>query len=370
MALKIDPITGELVEEQSEQLGGINPKVADYLKQKYNMGEFSVENRQKLVDSEDVGMGDRVSAMLAAAGAGFLNKDPFAAGQSVLKSAKADKRQKIEDFDKGRAGKMQEFAFDRDLTKAQREDQILAEKQDVNSERSKAVQQSLVDDYGMDPAVASKITAEQGEARIPSLKAKMDRQFKEREFSERQKDRQLQREIMQSTQDIARKDKLDNEAKLSDKQIGQITEFDDALSSIESIKRQKDDFDTGPVSAIQSGIAGTIGIDDSKKSAFKAQVQDDLARYIKSISGGAVSDEERAFLIQNLPTMKDNDETFKAKLDVVESRLKRNRENFLKNAEKAGKNVKKFKREEAPKEETKTINGKQYRKVQGGWEEI
>lgn len=359
-----------------------SPDLKAALIKKFDLGEYSDENRRKLQEDSKLGLGDRISAALGAAGAGIMGKDATGAGMAILNARKGEKRQALEDFEKGRSGKIQEFSLDRDLTKAEREDRddamkqkMLADSKDPSSDRSKSAQAILVEDFGFDPAKAATLTAEQIEARIPTLKGRLDREFRdreatenralrEREFSERSKDRaesrkfreeeaRLRREEMalrrdeaKSQKDLVREDKLEKEARLSDKQIAQVTEFDDALSSIDSIKRQKDEFDTGPVSSAQSKVAGFFGIDDSKKSAFKAQVQDDLARYIKSISGGAVSDQERAFLIENLPTMSDNDETFKAKLDVVEKRLRKNRENFLGNAEKAGKRVDKFK--EAP----------------------
>lgn len=140
----------------------------------------------------------------------------------------------------------------------------------------------------------------------------------------------------------ARQDRLEREAKLGTKETEAITDFDNALELIGQIKSQKPDIDTGPISAAQSGIAGTFGVDDSKKSGFKAQVQDQLAAYINSLSGAGVSDKERAFLIQNLPTMSDNDDTFSAKLKIVEDRLAMKRKNMLGNLGKIGKNVEPF----------------------------
>jgi hypothetical protein len=152
----------------------------------------------------------------------------------------------------------------------------------------------------------------------------------------------LQREGMQLQREQMRQDKKDKMSQPSDKQISGLTDLDNALSALDSIESQKDKFDTGPVSNVQNKLAGMIGVDDSKKSAFKAQVGDQLAQYIKSISGAAVSDQERAFLLQNLPTMADNDATFKAKLHIVKSRLQTNKANFMKNLQAQGKSVSDF----------------------------
>ena len=321
----------------------MNPMVKEYLTKKFNFGDYSDENRKKLEADSQLGFGDKAGAALAAIGAGFMGKDAAAAGQGKLKAAKDEKMGKLASFDKGRQGMIEQYRLDKEATTDSQAQEKLAREMDPSSEESKMAQ-DLAKSMGY-KGDTSKLTAQQFQAFSPALQKKYEIAEKALDRQERSKDRALQRESMMSNKELARQDKLDKEAKLSDKQVGQITEFDDALSSIDSIKRQKDDFDTGPVSAAQSKLAGLVGIDDSKKSAFKAQVQDDLARYIKSISGGAVSDEERAFLIQNLPTMSDNDETFKAKLDVVEKRLQRNRDNFLSNTEKSGKNVSQFKRE-------------------------
>lgn len=362
MALKVDPITGEMVDDQ------MDPMVKDYLVKKFDLGEYGDTQRKQLQDEAKLSMGDRGIAALAALGAGISGRDAGQAGMSMLDRAQKEKRQKLDDFEKGRSNKIQEFGLDREATKAEREEQLRAERMDPNSPRSRAAQQMLIEDYGMNPDLAAKMTAEQAEARLPGLKQKLDRDMREREFSERAKDRALQREIALNQKNQAREDRLEKEAKPSEKQVKEFTEFDNALDSIKSIRAQKDSQDTGPISAAQSTVAQFFGMDDSEKSAFKSEVQDQLAQYIKSISGGAVSDSERATLMQNIPKMSDNDETFSKKLDALEARLERNRQNAVSNASKMGKNVKEFERAPNSKEETKVVNGKTYRKVPGGWE--
>ena len=137
-------------------------------------------------------------------------------------------------------------------------------------------------------------------------------------------------------------DKKEQEARLTPKQVSDITALDNALGVINNIEAEKPKFDTGPISSRQNALAQMIGMDDSQKSKFKADIQSNVAEYIKSISGAAVSDTERAFLLQNMPTMTDNDATFTAKLQLVKDRLERNRNNYLTNMNKSGKNVKDY----------------------------
>lgn len=333
--------------------------VNESVKQKYGLGDYSPENRQKLVDNVQAS-GSPIAAAFAGFGAGLRGGDVAAGFKNAMDASQAKTRGALEAFDKNRDTKMKDFAFERDVTKADREDQNLAEMKDPNSARSKAAQDMLIQDYGMDPSVASKLTAEQVEARIPGLKQKLDRDMKEREFSERQKDRALQREIALGQKNQARQDKLEQQAKPSEKQVKEFTDFDNALDSIKSIRAQKTNQDTGPISNAQNKVAGWFGMDDAEKSAFKSQVNDQLAQYIKNISGAAVSDQERAFLMQNIPNISDNDETFNKKLDALEERLERNRQNAVTNATKMGKNVKEFER--APNRQSSKIrvsNGKE-----------
>lgn len=140
----------------------------------------------------------------------------------------------------------------------------------------------------------------------------------------------------------ARESKLEEKKKLSDKQVSELTSYDNALKTISQLAIDKPKYDTGPMSSAQNTVAQYLGIDDSKKSGFKANINDQLAQYIKEISGAAASDTEREFLRKNLPNSSDNDNTFMQKLKNLESRLTRNRGTMLSNLSKVGKNVEPF----------------------------
>lgn len=393
MALKLNPITGQmeddglpenyndLAQQEALEQAPVQPQspppidINQYLKDKYGLGnKYSDEARQELVDNSGAGIGGGITAALAALGAGFQGKDSTQAALGTVDSIVKGKQRGIDEFDKGRAAKIQEFKFDQDMSKAQRDEQIIADSKDPMSARSKAAQDLLVQDFGFNPELAAKMSAEQIEARIPTLKAKLDREFKEKELSERRLDRQAAQQQARDAKDLARQDKMEKEARPSEKQVKEFTEFDNALDHIEKIRFNKKSQDTGPVSAAQSKIAQFFGIDDAEKSAFKADVGEQLAQYIKSISGGAVTNEERADLMKNIPSVSDNDDTFNKKLDALESRLADKRRNHLTNTRKSGKNVSEFEREPSRPDngkkepETKVVNGKTYRRVNGGWE--
>jgi hypothetical protein len=148
-------------------------------------------------------------------------------------------------------------------------------------------------------------------------------------------------------------DKKEQQQKLSEKQVKDLTAFDEGISLLDNISATKDKFDTGPVSSRQNALAQMFGMDDAQKSAFKADVQSNVANYIKSISGAAVSENERKYLLQNMPNMTDNDATFAAKLKTVRDRLERNRNVFLTNVKKSGKNTKEFEPQNQPIDNSK-----------------
>ena len=135
----------------------------------------------------------------------------------------------------------------------------------------------------------------------------------------------------------------DEKAKmLSDKQVQVITDFDNAIESARIIAAEKGDIDTGPISAAQNWLAQRLGVDTPEKTTFRARVGDQLAGYIKSISGATVTDAERRTLLQNIPKMEDNDATFNQKLEKLRTDLERLRSQTVTNIGRQGKDVSEF----------------------------
>lgn len=163
-------------------------------------------------------------------------------------------------------------------------------------------------------------------------------------------------------------DKKAQQQKLSEKQVKDLTSYDQGIALLSNIEATKSQFDTGPLSSRQNAAAQMFGMDDAQKSAFKADVQSNVAEYIKSISGAAVSDTERKYLLQNMPNMTDNDATFSAKLKKVKDRLERNRDLFLNNVKASGKNTSEFEQEQKdlPKKSEKADKSKPKTVIQGG----
>jgi hypothetical protein len=129
---------------------------------------------------------------------------------------------------------------------------------------------------------------------------------------------------------------------LSDGQLKTVAEYDRFRDALRDIAARKAQIDTGPVASRRNAAAAKVGADDPAVSAFRASVGDSLSAYIKGLSGAAVSDRERAFLIQNVPKMEDNDAVFSAKLQTVLDRLDRLRAIEIDLFGKQGKDVSRF----------------------------
>lgn len=137
----------------------------------------------------------------------------------------------------------------------------------------------------------------------------------------------------------------------SDKQTQTITDLDNIIQAAEDVKRGKVTVHTGPFAAFRNAVAREIGWDDPKVTAFRAQVGEQLADYVKSKTGAAASNQERAFLMDNIPNMSDNDETFTEKLRRFKMKAEQIRARTLQNIEAQGKNVSGFTSTETKKPE-------------------
>lgn len=119
---------------------------------------------------------------------------------------------------------------------------------------------------------------------------------------------------------------------LEAKQADDFTAIDEALTQARQLAADKGEIDTGPIASARNFLAKKMGVDDPKVTEFKARTGDSLADYIRSISGGAVAKDERAALLDNVPTATDDDTAFMAKLDFVLKKLETKRELMMRSA--------------------------------------
>lgn len=196
----INPLTGL---EEEEIVGPPKPDVQDYIMKKFNLGPYTNDARQKLVDDQEIDFGDKAGAALAALGAGISGGNASAAGQAKLEAAANRNAKKLDAFDKGRNNLVQEHSLDRQLTKESREDrddakaqEKLKREQDPKSEES-ILAQSLAKKMvpGRD---FSGMTAEQINGYIPSLSKIYDIEQKKIDRAEAREQRTFEKEKARS----------------------------------------------------------------------------------------------------------------------------------------------------------------------------
>lgn len=127
--------------------------------------------------------------------------------------------------------------------------------------------------------------------------------------------------------------------------LKELLSADDALWAIDRIRTNKAGVDTGPATSAKLWASGIVGYETpaiAKEQAFRAEVGDQLSRYIKSISGAVVTDKEAARLIANLPTIRDNDLTFGEKLRSVMESLEAHRRRHVERMAEAGYDTSRF----------------------------
>lgn len=99
----------------------------------------------------------------------------------------------------------------------------------------------------------------------------------------------------------------------------------DMLGRLEQMKlsggKEGAEIDTGPFAALKSFFASKAGVADPRMVKFKALAGEQIASYIKSISGATVSESERRSLLENIPSAADDDEEFMGKLQSVKDTL-------------------------------------------------
>lgn len=401
------------------------------VKQKFNLGQYSPEARQKLVDANNAAASPWLAG-LAGFGAGLRGGDVGAGFKGAMDASQAKTKGALDAFDKARKSRMEDFSFDRDLTKAEREDKEFLDKKDPMSDRSKAAQAMLVSDFGFDPAMAAKMSAEEVERRIPTLTAKLDRQFKEkgaaldrekfglekqkfeagrtdesiardlreREFGLREKmanskDENEKARLKLQADEIARKrealnlgGKLTEGQKSVDKDYakdyndftgGGETKATDAIQKLKDwrgklAKEDKEFFGAGG-----GPIAGSLPdwARDSESLALRDNIVSVANSALKATFGGQLSDGERKALANEFYNDKlspqQNLEILDRKIAELEGGLadqKAKAKYYEGNKGSLSGFKSQSKPAQPPKDEIKDIGGKKYRKVPGGWEEV
>lgn len=142
--------------------------------------------------------------------------------------------------------------------------------------------------------------------------------------------------------------KKEEKDELSDKQTETITALDtgdDIMKRVDALMSEDMDEMLGPVASRYEGakslVPGTEGADENFVKV-RALVGENLAKYVKNLSGTAASDAEIARLQKNVPNVTDKPKEFKAKLKIYRETLKDIRKRTVDNIKKQGKDPSQF----------------------------
>lgn len=316
---EINPLTGKPIASQVQSMFApqsspqpMDPKVQDYLSSKFDLGEYNDDARKKLQEDSKLSFGDKAGAALAAIGAGFMGKDAASAGMNKLNAAKSEKRQALEDFDKGRSNKIQEFDLNRKATMQGREDEQykqdqekLAREKDPNSPESKMAQ-DLAKSMGYNGDVAG-ITADKFKQFSPALE-------KMYTIAEAKKDKSLDRQLKQQEIDIKKQEaaakasplgKLSEGQKAVDKDYAK--DYNEWTSTgrstldknLTSLKEARDALKAD--SSLTGGLTGVFGdrLTADRVLKQRQKVQSAVQNSLKATLGSQFTEKEGERILKN-----------------------------------------------------------------------
>jgi hypothetical protein len=107
-------------------------------------------------------------------------------------------------------------------------------------------------------------------------------------------------------------------------------------------------FNTGPIMGRGHALAREFGWADSTKAGWNTELKHALVTYIKSISGAAVTDNEREYLKKIMPNINMQDDEFKEAATRFINRLKELKGIELENLARSGRNVDAYREGAAP----------------------
>lgn len=128
-------------------------------------------------------------------------------------------------------------------------------------------------------------------------------------------------------------------ARLAPTQITSIDDLDRTIAHAKLVIQEKPKYWTGPIDSRVHDVASWVGLEGAEKGTFKQTLNIVLNDYINNLSGKAVTAQEAQRLREALPRWHDNDSQFMARAKRFLYMLELDRDIYLGNLEKAGKDV-------------------------------
>lgn len=347
----------ELLEVATEmKTQGKSPSLDRYLakqqvRQKYGIGDkFSPDARQKIVD-ENAAESGQFDWQAALAGLGQAISGSGNAGQAamgVIDRKNQQRKMKLDEFDKGKAGSLENLDLDRKMAMAEREDMNFADAKalkereaDPTSPESQLAQQLA---KKISPAMDfSKMSADKINKLLPSLSKIYEMEQRKMDRDEARMDRSMARNSVASARneerELRRQERKEKEMRPSDKQIEAFTDLDNAASDIGNILSTLGN-NKNWVGPIDGRIPDMLVGED--QAAWRSAVGKYKDAYRKAITGAGASSTELAMLERRLPSETDTPEQFVAKAKEAQKELQRKKAILAQNLTKGGKDVSKF----------------------------
>lgn len=259
----------------------MNPLVKEYLAKKFDLGDYTDENRQELAN-QDLSTQDRIGASLTALGAGIQGQNAGAAGGAVLDRLQKQKQSELETFDKGRASKIQDYGLDRQVTEDMANDSFDSPEAETYRGIAKKFAPSLD---------TSKMSVKQIKELLPSSQALADMELKKRELAAKQG------KLTGGTEGFKALDK-DYAKDYNDFTGGGETKAQDAIKKLKDWQTKLGSESKEWFGAGGGSMVGSLpdAFRDEESIAIRDNVISAANSALKATFGGQLSDGERAAL--------------------------------------------------------------------------
>lgn len=264
----------------------MNPDVKDYIQKKFNLGDYSDDNRKKLVD-ENSGWDWRTALAGGLAAAG--GKDPLA----VAQMRNQQRQQAIDQFDKARGQKIQEYDLDRKFGKDTENDNM--ESSMTATKRALAQKMAPSIDF-------SKMSGTQIDNLIPSVQKLYEIDQKGLDRKEARDERRFQSGLrfQDKKDEISRKDAEKREGRMTT--YGEARTEDDA-KKLKDASAEKEKFDNAlqEMVSLREKHGGGATLDREDVARGKQLSKDLMLAYKNMASLGVLSKSDQDILEKIIP---------------------------------------------------------------------
>lgn len=181
------------------------------------------------------------------------------------------------------------------------------------------------------------------EAEIGNVQAKREfEQFERPQIEAAQNTARMRIEAQQAQKAQERKDKLAQQARLSEGQAVALGDYDKTMAALDDIAKLSQEIDTGPLQNLIDKAADATGLIGAERAAYRGQIENVGAQYRKAMSGVAINPAEYKRFLQVMPNASDEPEVIRAKGKKMKEYLQLAKDRRLESLQAIGKDVSGF----------------------------